>query len=131
MLTPEGFQIKTVNKLTANSRKQQLCKIKSETGQRWKEYKGFKEFQDIFKLLKAADAVLEKSELFEVFGKAGPQGVQCRGANLRRGQGHGAKDGNLTFEEAVEKVMDLEPELYEKAEAERILLYKPNATLTV
>ena len=28
-----------------------------------------------------------------------------------------AKDGDLTFEEAVEKVMDLEPELYEKAEA--------------
>ena len=30
-----------------------------------------------------------------------------------------AKDGDLTFEEAVEKVMDLEPELYEKSEAER------------
>jgi len=30
-----------------------------------------------------------------------------------------AKDGDLTFEEAVEKVMDLEPELYQKAEEER------------
>ncbi len=31
-----------------------------------------REFEEIFRLLKAADAVIEKSELFREFGKSGP-----------------------------------------------------------
>lgn len=78
-----------------------------------------REFEEIFKLLKAADAVLEKSELFQEFGKAGAKESSAEGQIYAKARGLVAKDGDLTFEEAVEKVMDLEPELYEKAEAER------------
>ena len=78
-----------------------------------------KEFEEIFKLLKAADAVLEKSELFQEFGKAGAKESSAEGQIYAKARGLVAKDADLTFEEAVEKVMDLEPELYEKAEQER------------
>lgn len=78
-----------------------------------------REFDEIFKLLKAADAILEKSELFQEFGKAGSNESSAEGQIYAKARGLVAKDGDLTFEEAVEKVMDLEPELYEKAETER------------
>jgi hypothetical protein len=78
-----------------------------------------REFEEIFKLLKAADAVLEKSELFQELGKAGAKESSAEGQIYAKARGLVAKDGDLTFEEAVEKVMDMEPELYEKAEAER------------
>jgi hypothetical protein len=78
-----------------------------------------REFEEIFKLLKAADAVLEKSELFQELGKAGAKESSAEGQIYAKARGLVAKDADLTFEEAVEKVMDMEPELYEKAEAER------------
>jgi len=77
------------------------------------------EFDEVFRLLKAADAILEKSELFQEFGKAGSSESSAEGQIYAKARGLVTKDADLTFEEAVEKVMDLEPELYEKAEAER------------
>ena len=77
------------------------------------------EFEEIFRLLKAADAVIEKSELFREFGKSGPGESSAEAQIYAKARAMVAKDGDLTFEEAVEKVMDLEPELYEKSEAER------------
>ena len=77
------------------------------------------EFGEIFRLLKAADAVIEKSELFREFGKSGPGESSAEAQIYAKARAMVAKDGDLTFEEAVEKVMDLEPELYEKAEEER------------
>ena len=77
------------------------------------------EFDEIFRLLKAADAVIEKSELFREFGKSGPGESSAEAQIYAKARAMVAKDGDLTFEEAVEKVMDLEPELYEKSEAER------------
>jgi len=77
------------------------------------------EFGEIFRLLKAADAVIEKSELFREFGKSGPGESSAEAQIYAKARAMVAKDGDLTFEEAVEKVMDLEPELYEKSEAER------------
>jgi len=77
------------------------------------------EFDEIFRLLKAADAVIEKSELFREFGKSGPGESSAEAQIYAKARAMVAKDGDLTFEEAVEKVMDLEPELYQKAEEER------------
>lgn len=77
------------------------------------------EFEEIFRLLKAADAVIEKSELFREFGKSGPGESSAEAQIYAKARAMVAKDGDLTFEEAVEKVMDLEPELYQKAEEER------------
>ena len=78
-----------------------------------------REFEEIFKLLKAADAILDKSELFREFGKAGPGEGSAEAQIFAKARAMVTKDAALTFEEAVERVMDLEPELYEKAEAER------------
>ena len=78
-----------------------------------------REFEEIFKLLKAADAILDKSELFREFGKAGPGEGSAEAQIFAKARALVTKDAALTFEEAVEKVMDLEPELYEKAETER------------
>jgi len=77
------------------------------------------EFGEIFRLLKAADAVIEKSELFREFGKSCPGESSAEAQIYAKARAMVAKDGDLTFEEAVEKVMDGEPELYEKAEEER------------
>ena len=77
------------------------------------------EFDEVFRLLKAADAILEKSELFGEFGKSGSGESSSEGQIYAKARAMVTKDADLTFEEAVEKVMDLEPELYEKAEAER------------
>jgi hypothetical protein len=78
-----------------------------------------REFEEIYKLLKAADAILDKSELFREFGKAGPGEGSAEAQIYAKARALVTKDAALTFEEAVEKVMDLEPELYEKAEEER------------
>ena len=77
------------------------------------------EFEEIFRLLKAADAVIEKSELFREFGKSGPGESSAEAQIYAKARAMVAKDGDLTFEEAVEKVMDLEPDLYQKSEEER------------
>ncbi len=78
-----------------------------------------KEFDEIFRLLKAADAALEKSQLFQELGKPGSGETNAEGQIYAKARAMVAKDGSLTFEAAVEKVMDDEPELYEKAEQER------------
>jgi hypothetical protein len=61
------------------------------------------------------------------FEKARTNESSAEGQN----QGYGGQRWKPDLRGGCEKVMDLEPELYEKAEAERILLYKPNTTLTV
>ena len=76
------------------------------------------EFAEVYRVLKAVDAIVEKSALFSEIGKAG-QGNSAEAQIYAKARAMVAKDGDLTFEEAVEKVMDLEPELYEKAEQER------------
>ena len=78
-----------------------------------------REFEEIFKLLKAADTILDKSELFREFGKAGPGEGGAEAQIYAKARALVAKDAAPTFEQAVEKVLDLEPELYEKAEEER------------
>ena len=76
------------------------------------------EFAEVYRVLKAVDAIVEKSALFSEIGKAG-QGNSAEAQIYAKARAMVAKDGDLTFEKAVEKVMDLEPELYEKSEAER------------
>jgi hypothetical protein len=76
------------------------------------------EFAEVYRVLKAADAIIEKSAAFSEIGKAG-QADSAEARIYAKARGLVAKDGDLTFEEAVEKVMDLEPELYERAEQER------------
>jgi len=76
------------------------------------------EFAEVYRVLKAVDAIVEKSALFSEMGKAG-QGNSAEAQIYAKARAMVAKDGDLTFEEAVEKVMDLEPELYQKAEEER------------
>ena len=76
------------------------------------------EFAEVYRVLKAVEAILQKSALFSEIGKAG-QGNSAEAQIYAKARAMVATDGDLTFEEAVEKVMDLEPELYEKAEEER------------
>jgi len=76
------------------------------------------EFAEVYRVLKAADALLEKSAVFSEIGKAG-QASSAEAQIYAKARGLVAKDADLSFEEAVEKVMDQESELYEKAEAER------------
>jgi hypothetical protein len=77
------------------------------------------EFAEVYRVLKAADAIIEKSAVFSEVGKAGSKPSSAEAQIYAKARSMVAKDGDLTFEEAVEKVMDLEPELYEKAEQER------------
>ena len=77
------------------------------------------EFSEIFRVLKAADAAIEKSELFKEVGKAGLGESSAEAAVYAKARGLVAKDGDLTFEEAVSKVLEEDPELYEKYEDER------------
>lgn len=77
------------------------------------------EFSEIFRVLKAADVVIEKSELFKEVGKAGSGESSAEAAVYAKARGLVAKDGDLTFEEAVSKVLEEDPELYERYEDER------------
>ena len=77
------------------------------------------EFSEIFRVLKAADAAIEKSELFKEIGKAGSGESDAEAQVYAKARGMVAKDGELTFDEAVCKVLDENPELYEKYEDER------------
>ncbi len=83
-----------------------------------------KELEEIFRVLKAADAALEKSELFREIGKAGSSETSAEAAVYAKARSMVAKDGELTFEEAVSKVLDEDPELYEKYEEERLAAMK-------
>ena len=76
------------------------------------------EFAEVYRVLKAADAIIEKSAVFSEIGKAGQAG-SAEAQIYAKATALVAKDADLTLEEAVDKVMDMEPELYEKAEAER------------
>lgn len=76
------------------------------------------EFAEVYRVLKAADAIIEKSAAFSEIGKAG-SASSAESRIYAKARAMVAKDGDLTLEEAVEKVMDLEPELYQQAESER------------
>jgi hypothetical protein len=78
-----------------------------------------KEFEEIYKVLKAADAALEKSELFKEIGKSGSSESNAEAAVYAKAKALVAKDGELTFEQAVTKVLEDDPELYERYEEER------------
>jgi hypothetical protein len=77
------------------------------------------EFEEIFRVLKAADVALEKSELFKEIGKAGCGETSAEAAVYARARATVAKDADLTFDEAVAKVLEDDPELYERYEDER------------
>jgi len=77
------------------------------------------EFAEVWRVLKAADAAIEKSELFKEIGKAGSGESDAEAQVYAKARGMVAKDGELTFDEAVCKVLDDNPELYEKYEDER------------
>jgi hypothetical protein len=77
------------------------------------------EFEEILRVLKAADAALAKSELFKEIGKAGCGESCAEAAVYARARAMVAKDADLNFDEAVAKVLDDDPELYERYEDER------------
>jgi hypothetical protein len=77
------------------------------------------EFEEILRVLKAADVALEKSELFKEMGKAGSGETSAEAAVYAKARGLVAKDADLTFDEAVAKVLEDDPELYERYEDER------------
>ena len=77
------------------------------------------EFSEIFRVLKAADAAIEKSELFKEIGKAGSGESDAEAQVYAKARAMVAKDGDLTLEDAVCKVLDENPELYDKYEDER------------
>ena len=77
------------------------------------------EFSEIFRVLKAADTAIEKSELFKEIGKAGSSESDAEAQVYAKARSLVAKDGDLTLEDAVCKVLDENPELYENYEDER------------
>ena len=77
------------------------------------------EFEEILRVLKAADAALAKSELFKEIGKAGSGETSAEAAVYAKARGLVAKDADMTFDEAVAKVLEDDPELYERYEDER------------
>lgn len=77
------------------------------------------EFEEIFRVLKAADAAIKKSELFKEIGKAGSSESDAEAAVYAKAKGLVAKDADLNFDEAVAKVLDGDPDLYERYEDER------------
>jgi hypothetical protein len=76
------------------------------------------EFKEIFRVLKAAEAALEK-EFFQEIGKAGSSETSAEAAVYAKAKAMVAKDGELTFEQAVTKVLEDDPELYDRYEEER------------
>jgi len=77
------------------------------------------EFSEIFRVLKAADAAIEKSELFKEIGKAGSGESDAEAQVYAKARAMVAKDGALTFDDAVCKVLEEDKELYTKYEDER------------
>lgn len=77
------------------------------------------EFGEIYRVLKAANAALEKSELFREIGKSGSSETSAEAQVYAKARSLVAKDGELTFEEAVSKVLEEDPELYSRYEDER------------
>jgi hypothetical protein len=77
------------------------------------------EFSEIFRVLKAADAAIEKSEFFKEIGKAGSGESDAETQVYAKARALVAKDGELTFDDAVCKVLEDDKELYTKYEDER------------
>ncbi len=77
------------------------------------------EFSEIFRVLKAADVALGKSELFKEIGKAGSGESDAEAQVYTKARSMVAKDGDLTFDDAVCKVLEEDKELYTKYEDER------------
>ncbi|MCK9566828.1 MAG: hypothetical protein M0Q43_12365, partial [Methanothrix sp.] len=77
------------------------------------------EFSEIFRVLKAADAAIEKSELFKEIGKAGSGESDAEAQVYAKARAMVAKDGALTFDDAVCKVLEDDKELYTRYEDER------------
>ena len=77
------------------------------------------EFSEIFRVLMAADAAIEKSMLFKEIGKAGSGESDAEAVVYARARAMVAKDVNLTLEGAISKVLEKDPQLYEKYEDER------------
>lgn len=77
------------------------------------------EFEEILRVLKAADTAIGKSELFKEIGKAGSGESDAEAQVYAKARAMVAKDGDLTLEDAVCKVLDDDPELYERYEGER------------
>lgn len=76
-------------------------------------------FSEIFRVLKAADVALEKSELFKEIGKAGSGESDAEAQVYAKARALVAKDGDLTLEDAVCKVLEDDKELYTRYEDER------------
>ena len=77
------------------------------------------EFSEIFRVLKAADTAIEKSELFKEIGKAGSSESDAEATVYAKARAMVAKDGELTFDDAVCKVLEDDKELYTRYEDER------------
>ncbi|NPV63664.1 MAG: hypothetical protein HPY61_13755 [Methanotrichaceae archaeon] len=82
------------------------------------------EFGEIYKVLKAADAALEKSDLFREIGKSGAGETSAEAEVYARAKSLVAKDASLTQEEAICKVLEDDPELYSRYEEEREAAFK-------
>jgi hypothetical protein len=78
------------------------------------------EFAIVFNMLKEANALLAKSDAFAEVGRGGDAGLGSAEAIVyAKAKAMVQKDSELTFEAAVEKVLDQEPKLYEQYERER------------
>lgn len=77
------------------------------------------EFAEVWRVLKAADAIIEKSPAFSEIGKAGSSESDAEAVVYAKARSMVAKDGNLTLEDAVCKVLEDDKELYTKYEDER------------
>jgi hypothetical protein len=82
------------------------------------------EFSEILRVLKAADAAIEKSELFKEIGKAGSGESDAEAQVYAKARAMVAKDGALTFDDAVCKVLEDDKELYTRYEDERLKTVK-------
>lgn len=78
------------------------------------------EFAEILNVLKAAERLVAKSTAFKEIGKHGEGATGSAEAIVyEKARGLVGKSDDLTFDEAVAKVMEDEPELYSRYEEER------------
>jgi len=78
-----------------------------------------KEFEEIYRVLKAANAAIEKSEIFKEIGKSAPGETSAEAQVYAKARAMVAKDGDLNLEDAVSKVLEDDKELYTRYEDER------------
>lgn len=78
------------------------------------------EFAEILNILKAAERLAAISDAYREIGKHGEGGSgSAEGVVYEKARGLVAKSDDLTFDEAVAKVLEDEPELYARYEEER------------